>query len=241
MRLSVAVLLANLLTQGMALSQSLTAGFEGYAVGLQGNALVGSSFIENGSGISLSDVLGPLGSGTFYVIRVNTAGPAPVLPGNYLVGGNTTFGPTSGAVFEMNFDFTASFPSLTDRLEMDLLYRTIAEDSSVTLNGFGPGGELLAQQVIALPAHNLPIGVQGNLTVLHATLVSSGLIQRVVVDSSANAQVGFDNISVPEPSALSLILGLLLLRRRFRPIAIWNSARTELPNISVNALHAPRN
>lgn len=197
------------------MAQTITAGFEGYSVGFQGNAPLGSSLIEPANGIVFSEPTGPLGAGSFYVIHASTAGPAPVLPGNYLVGGNAVFGPTSGPVFEQDFDFSATFPVLTNRVEMDLLYRTISEASSVTLTAFGPGGQFLMQEVFTLPAHNLPVGVQGTLTVQHAMLLSGDLIQKVVVNSSANAQVGFDNISIPEPSAvLSLAFLGLLLRRR---------------------------
>jgi len=105
--------------------------------------------------------------------------------------------------------FTATFPAVTNSVEMDVVYGS-SNPVSLTISGFSSANQQVAQTTYPLPATSL--------TFVHTVFTAPSPIKKIVVAPSGLAGFGYDNISIPEASAgtLALVAGIFFPLRRFR-------------------------
>ena len=185
---------------------AIVATFESYSEGP-----LGGSFTESNSGIVFSNATYSGGSTGFIAeYGAPAADLSPVFPGTVLTAAASAPGPAVGLGGLAGF--TATFPALTNSVEMDVVYGS-SSPVSLTITGFSSANQQVAQTIYPLSATSL--------TFVHTVFDSGSAIKKIVVAPSGLAGFGYDNISIisiPEPSAtmLALTAGIFFLLRRCR-------------------------
>src|SRR4051812_32224899 len=157
---------------------------------------LGFSFVDPLSGIAFSNATNNFGHTSFAVDYGASPNLPPVLPGNYLTIGGYSPGPSTGLGAVRNFTFTLPTPST--HIELDLLYIGNSIPLNVAFSAYSSSGQLLFTT-------NTPLSTIPTLSVSHPVLSSDIPISSFFV-STPGLGFGFDNIAVPEPASLPLLL-----------------------------------
>jgi hypothetical protein len=196
-----ALFLSALIGVAASTAHGAPATFEGYSEGSQGTL-----FFDLQSGFTFSNPTYSLGSTVFTVEHAEGATVPPVIPGNYLTCAG--FSPGNGGFIGANAGFTVTFNSTTSNaLEMDVLHSTFA-NGVLNFTGY----DVVNQQVATGSIPIVGPGGGGSM-VTHVVFPSAAAMFKVTVAPTGDLSAGYDNVTIPEPGAASMLIITLAVAR----------------------------